>query len=123
MSSLSNKWKHWAVQSRFRVIYIYMHVYDCLWETHTKNLYAKMWFGVFKVKISPMFFTPPIPVSLCLHSGKTNLDTAPGYLDSVLELLIRRKVAGEKTEPPNSKQILFFFQPCPFNKPMKINDL
>ena len=35
---------HWAVQSRFRVIYIYVgiYVYDCLWETHTKKLYATM---------------------------------------------------------------------------------
>ena len=25
-----------------RDIYMYMYVYDCLWETHKKNMYAKM---------------------------------------------------------------------------------
>ena len=40
----------WGVQSRFRVIYIYMYVcmyvcrcvLDCRWENNTKKLYAKM---------------------------------------------------------------------------------
>ena len=34
---------HWDVQSRVRVIYIYMckYVFDCLWENNTKKLYAK----------------------------------------------------------------------------------
>ena len=96
MSSLSNKWKHWAVQSRFRVIYIYICMSTIVYgKPIQKNCMLKMWFGVFKVKISPMFFTPPIPVSLCLRSGKTNLDTSLGYLDSVLELLIRRKEEGK----------------------------
>ena len=31
---------HCGVQSRFRVIYMY--VFDCLWENNTKKLYAKM---------------------------------------------------------------------------------
>ena len=31
---------HWGVQSRFRVIYMY--VFYCLWENNTKQLYAKM---------------------------------------------------------------------------------
>ena len=35
---------HWGVQSRFRVIYIYVYVglSVCLKETHTKKWYAKM---------------------------------------------------------------------------------
>ena len=35
---------HWGVQSRFRVIYMYvcMYVFDCLWENNTKESYDKM---------------------------------------------------------------------------------
>ena len=35
---------HWGVQSRFRMIYMYVcrYVFDCLWENNTKKSYAKM---------------------------------------------------------------------------------
>ena len=41
---------HWGVQSRFRVIYIMYvgrrFVYNCLWETHTKNGMPKCMGGI-----------------------------------------------------------------------------